>query len=109
MIEQSAQITQGDLVDLGLMFLVVVLVGLGVAFILFRTNATARGRKHKRISASRRGANTAYDLFAPKAEGEQPSSGRRRRRRRSSASSSRGKIDLFDPAGGAGDGETGER
>ncbi len=105
MIEESAQ----DLLDLGLMLLAVVFVGLGVAFILFRTNATARGRRHKRISASRRAANTAYDLFSPKAEGEQPSSGRRRRRRRSAGSASRGKIDLFAPAGGTGDGETGER
>lgn len=109
MIEESAQLTQGDLVDLGLMLLAVVIVGIGVAFILFRTNATARGRKHKRISASRRGANTAYDLFSPKPEGDQPSSGRRRRRRRSSTSSSRGKIDLFGPAGEPGEDEAGER
>jgi hypothetical protein len=109
MIGESAQVTQGDLIDLGLMLLAVVFVGLGVAFILFRTNATARGRKHKRISASRRGANTAYDLFSPKPDGEQSSSGRSRRRRRGTGNPSRGKIDLFADSGGEGDSEAGER
>ena len=75
--------------------LLILLSGGAVALFLSLTAARRRAKRHRKVSASRRGENTRYDLFAEADAPEDRRSTRPRKRRRRRSHSEEGMIDIL--------------